>query len=274
MVRLYATGTVGFTEGYKWIYNAPTGGDFDADNDGVISPIIGGLVDLSDVASKILGQQVSQSTSFTIRRINMALKNVDDNYDNDEGNWFAGTLRWYHPTEHRKNALALARQAEKFSEGDEMDGDAFFLSTDNDYSGMRFGWMPNTGDAEPDQVRYQTSEDFSQLDGTQWNLSSLFAIYNDMHPATKSNALWGGRAGNATCKIPYTVANASGQGTGDAPALKTDWNSGSIIADCLAGLLYFTVADSGGAEDGPPSSTIDDDYQMVIGIEFDVGVDA
>lgn len=270
MPRLFATGTVGETNGFKWIEHVPADGDFDADNDGVMAPVHLGLVDLSDVASQLLGQQVPQSARFTVKRIWMMLRNVDDIDDNDESQWFSGTLRWYYPTQHRLEALALAREAEKFSEGDEMDGDGFFLSDDNDYSALRFGWMSNDGTGVVDQVRHQSAEDFTGMAGNQWNLQTVFSIYNLMEPATKSNSLWTGRAGSMTCKIPYTVANASGIGVGDAPALLTDWNSGEINAEVLAGLMSFTVADSGGDEVG----SVDDDYKMIIGIEFDVGVDA
>lgn len=269
MVRLYATGEVGFTDGMKWIYNPPAGGDFDADNDGVMSTVHGGLIDLSHCASRMLGQQVPQSATFTIRSIRMMLRNVDDIDDNDEGNWFSGTVRWYYPTKHRLNALSLAREAEKFSEGAQYDGDSYFLRNDNDYRGLRVGWMNSLVGIE-DQVAYQTSENFPDIDGVDWNLSEIFSIYNQMHPIVKDNALTTGRAGNDACKLLYTVANASGIGAGDAPAVLTDWNSGLLNAPCLAGLVYFTVADSGGDEAG----SVDDDYRMMISIEFDVGVDA
>jgi len=270
MVRLNATGTVGFTDGYKWVYNVPSSGDIDADDDGVMSYAHGGLLDLSHIASQILGQQVAQSSNFTIHSINLGLKNVDDSYDNDEGNWFAGTFRWYYPTQHRLEAMKLARSAEKYSEGDEIDGDSFFLRTDNDYRGLRVGWMPNDGSGVANQVAFNTSEDFSALAGSEWNLTEIFQIYNQMHPATKANSLWGGRAGDKTCKLAWTAANASGVGVGDAPAIKTDFQSNMMSAKCLAGLLYFTVVDSGGDESG----SSDDDYQVTVSVDFSVGVDA
>lgn len=272
MPRLFATGTVGTTSGFKWIEHAPSQGDFDADSDGVMSPVHMGLIDLSDVASQLLGQQVPQSARYNVKRIWMMLRNVDDIVDNDEGNWFSGSLRWWYPTQHRLEALRLAREAEKFSEGDEMDGDGFFLSSDNDYGALRLGWMANDGTGVVDQVRHQSNEDFTQMAGNQWNLQTVFSIYNQMEPSTKSNALWTGRAGDMTCKIPYTVSsNSAGRGLQeDTIAVNGQFNSGRIDADVLAGLLAFTVADSGGDEGG----AVDDDYRMIIGIEFDVGVDA
>lgn len=271
MPRLYATGTLGLTQGTKWIYNAPLYDDIDADNDGVMTPNHGALVDLSDLASQILGQQVPQSARYTVRRIWMGLKNVDDADDNDESTFFGGTIRWYYPSQHRMKALALARQAEKFDEASEVDADSFFLSDAPNYNAVRFGWQSdNITGFDTDQVRYQTAEDFSGMDGSEWNLGTVFDLYNQMFPPVKNDSLWNGRAGTASCKIPWTCAAASGVGSGDAPAVRTDFNSGSIEAQVLAGLLYVVVADSSGDEVGGN----DDDYYLTFGVEFDVGVDA
>lgn len=271
MMRLYATGTLGLTTGMKWIYNPPSANDIDGDNDGVMTPNHGALVDLSDLASQILGQQVPQSAKYTVRRMWMGLKNVNDATDNDESTYFGGTVRWYPPTKHRLAALALARQAEKFEEGSQVDGDGFFFQTSENYNAVRFGWEANDAAGFiPDQVRYGTSEGITGMDGTEWALNEVFSVYNDMHPATKVDSLWSGRAGDMSCKIPWTVAAATGVGAGDAPAVRTDWNSGSILADVLCGLLYVVVADSSLDEVGE----VDDDYYITFGIEFDVGVDA
>jgi len=269
MVRLSVTGEVGFSTGMKWIVNPPSEGDFDADNDGIMSTQHGGLIDLSHLASRSLGMQVPQSAKFTIRSIRMMLRNVDDLDDNDEGNWFSGTLRWYQPTKHRLKALALAREAEKYAEADQYDGDSFFLRNDNDYRGLRFGWTNSVVGVE-NQIAFQSSENFTEIEGVDWNLYEVFRIYNEMHPATKDNALFGGRGGNDANKMLFTVANASGIGAGDAPAVLTDWNSGPMNHECLAGLLFFNIADSGGDESG----SVDDDYKMVVCVDFDVGVDA
>ena len=271
MVRLYQTVTMGVSDGTKWIFNAPSSDDIDGDNDGAMTPNHGGLIDLSHLSSRILGQQVSQSASFTVKRLWVSMRNKDDLTDNDESTYFAGTIRWFYPTQHRLEALALARAAERESEGDEIDGDSYFLSNDNDYSAMRFGWDYATGgDWETSQVAYQTSEDFSEIAGGEWNLIPVFQLYNQMHPATKGNSLWGGRAGNTACKVPWSTSAATGVGEGDAPARIHDWNSGNISAKVLAGLLFFNVAHSSLDEVGE----VDDDYEMVIGVEYDVGVDA
>jgi len=271
MVRLVASGTFGSTNGMKWIYNAPTDGDIDADNDGEMNIVHGGLIDLSDLSSQLLGQQVSQHSKYTVRRIWMSLRNVDDNTDNDESTYFKGDIQMYYPSQHKLDALSLARAAEKAKEMAEIDGDSYFLSSENDYSGIRFGWEEDTpGNWESNQVRFQTSESFTTLPGTQWSLNQIFRTYDIMHPATKNNSLWQGRSGFWPQKITWAASNASGVGSGDAPAVATDWNSGHIAMKCLAGLIYVSVSDSAGDESG----SVDDDYRLRVTVEYDVGVDA
>lgn len=271
MVRLYATGTVGSTNGMKWIYNAPSQNDIDGDNDGVMTPNHSALIDLSDLSSQLLGQQVTQSASYTIRRIWISMRNKDDVIDNDESTYFAGTLRWFYPTQHKQAALGLARAAEKAIESISIDADSLLLSTETDYTAVRFGWdSEDAAGFESDQVRFGTAEGFDEIGGTEWSLKETFRVYNQMHPATKMNSLFGGRAGNMTCKIPWSTSAATGVGVGDAPARIHDWNSGAISARVLAGLVLFNVAHSSLDEEGET----DDDYEMVVGIEYDVGVDA
>lgn len=261
---------MGITTGMKWIVNAPTSDDIDGDDDGVMIPAHGGLIDLSDLSSQILGQQVPQSANYTIRRMWVSMRNEDDGTDNDESTYFAGTLRWYYPTQHRLEALSLARQAEKAAESISIDADSTFLATESDYKAIRFSWNAEGGPNEYDQVRFGTAEGFTEIEGTEWNLQEIFRLYNQMHPATKDNSLFTGRAGSMTCKVPWSTSAATGVGQGDAPARIHDWNSGEIAARCLAGLVFFNVSTSSLDEEGG----IDDDYEMVIGIEYDVGVDA
>jgi len=275
MVRLYATGTIGSTNGMKWIYNAPANDDIDADNDSVMTPNHGALIDLSDLSSQILGKQVSQLASYTIKNIHVSLRNVDDAYDNDDSNYFKGTIRWHYPTQHKLNALKLARDADKFAEGGEIDVDSFFLRTEDRYTGMRLGWHNSgTSDWENEQVRFQSAEGFSAMPGTQWNLDSVFTLYNTMHDNSgKTNALWTGRAGTMTQKIPWVVSAMNRESSSER-AHSEDWHSGIMSSKCLAGLMFLNVSDSGGDEESEPPVDIDDDYKIVVSIEYEVGVDA
>lgn len=264
------SGTVGIQPGMKWIYNAPANGDIDADNDSVMDPQHGALIDLSDLASQVLGKQVSQLANYTIRKMHVALRNVDDADDNDDSTYFKGTLRWHYPTAHKMEALKLARAADKFDEGDEMDADGFWLRSTDTYRGMRFGWHNSGSSAwEADQVRHQTIEGFSSMSGTQWNLETIAHFYNQMHPATKTNSLFAGRFGLETQKVPWTVSAMNAEASA-AQAVASDWNSGLMSSKCLGGLVFLNVSDSSGDEPGG----VDDDYKVVVSIEFDVGVDA
>jgi len=254
----------------KWIYEAPTDDDIDADNDGPMSDQHGALIDLSDLASQVLGQQVTQHTSYTIRRIQIALNNVDDVDDNDESNYFKGDIRCHYPTKHKLNAIELARLAEKAKESTEVDADSFLLSIQNDYSAMRFGWSRPSSAWENDQVRYQTAESFSGVAGTQWSLQQLFDIYNVMYPQTKANSLWQGRADSASQKMQWTCSVGNADNSKDNPAHAADFQSGAMNMKALCGLLFINVRDSGGDEYG----TVDDDYKLRVTVEFDVGVDA
>lgn len=269
MPRLCTSMVIGPSVGTKWIYNAPSGDDIDGDDDGVMNPNVAALIDLSDLSSQMLGQQVGMYSKFKIRRLWLSLRNSDDLVDQDESTYFAGTFRWWQPTKHRLRAMQMARMIEKYNEADQVDGDSFFLSTHTDYADLRFGWG-STVDFGVEQVRHQSSEAITGLPGTQWNLWDVFQAYNSMTAPAQNNALFGGRAGTRASMLPWCASAATGVGVGDAPAALTDFNSGIISQECLAGLIYLNVSHSSLDEAG----AVDDDYHVVVGIEWDVGVDA
>jgi len=233
-----------------------------------------GLVDLSDVASQLLGQQVSQSSKFKIRRIWMSLRNVDDVDDNDEGAFFAGTIRWWHNTDHRQQALSLARAVDRAEEEAVIDADSYFMSTEKDYSAVRFSWA-DSSNYGLNQIRYPSTESVSGHPGSRWGLGSIISIYNAMTEPNQTNALFTGRGGDMTCKIPWEVslANSTATGASSSPTGRPyliGWNSGSISGDPLAGLLMVNISN---CATNPPG-ILDDDYEVIVSVEFDVGVDA
>lgn len=277
--RLYATGTVGFTNGFRWMDPVPADNDIDPDNDGVMNPGDGGyraLVDLSQVSSELLGMQCTQSSKYTIRRMWISLRNVDDLDDNDDGAYFGGTVRWYHPTQHRLEALSLARAVDKAEEEAVIDADSHFLSTEKDYTAMRFSWG-SSSDYGLSQITYPTTESVSGHPGSRWGLGSIFSLYNEMTEPNQTNALFTGRAGDKSCKIPWCASVSNSAATGaptsitGAPYL-TDWNSGAIRGEALAGLVMVNVSVSN--TDPPGLAIFEDDYYLVVGIEYDIGVDA
>tara|TARA_B110000444_G_C18744023_1_gene549374 strand:+ start:127 stop:909 length:783 start_codon:yes stop_codon:yes gene_type:complete len=246
-------------DGAQWIENPPAFGDIDIDNDGVMNPAPGFLIDLSNATSMIEGRQASMMAGYKIHSVTIGLRPVDDIGDNQESAFFAGRIGWYPTTDHAKTMLKLARSVEKATEATEIDSDSLFLSTEKDYSGLRFGW---NGD---NQVRFQTSESVSGYGNTQWDLQNLCDVYNQQTDPCKQNALFNGRA-PAIQTAQWIASLASGIGAGDSPPY------GGAVADhtlnlgveALGGLIYGQVEYSSGDEAG----SNDDDYYVVVTVNW------
>lgn len=246
--------------GAYWVMH-PAMGDIDIDNDGVFPNPYTWVVDLSEIASKILGRQVSMMNSVTLHGIQIGIRPVDDITDNDESAFFAGGIFFHPATPHKMKALRLASKLEKAIEGQQVDSDSFFLSTESDYSGLRYGWS-NVNNMS--NVRYQTA---GWPNGGYYNLTNIFNAYNDMHPSTKTNSLWAGRAGEAM-GTQWICALASGIGQGDSPPYggdTADWHSPVLRHEILP-LLYGNVRYSSGDEEG----AVDDDYIITVTVDFSV----
>lgn len=196
---------------------------------------------------------------YKIHSVTMGIRPVDDLFDNDESTFFAGRIGWFPVTDHSKKMLKLARQVEKAAEDSQIDADSFLLSTDNDYSGMRFGWSAD------DQVQYQTPENISGYGGTQWDLESLRQVYNQQSTVPQSNALFNGRVPDV-CTAQFIMALASGQGAGDSPPPGGNSADHHIPINCeaLCGLLWGQFRYSGSDEDG----TVDDDYVVTVTVNW------
>lgn len=251
-------------QGAYWIPpTAPAYGDIDIDNDGVMGQSWhhAFVVDLSEVASKVLGRQISMNKSVTLHGLQVGIRPVDDAFDNDESAFFAGGIFFHPATAHKMKALSMARKLEKAIEGSEVDADSFFLSTEKDYAGLRYGWNNLNGLS---QIRHQTA---GWPQGGYYNLDSIFGAYNQMTESCQTNALWGGRAGEAM-GTQWIAALASGIGVGDSPppgGTSADWHSPSLRHEILP-LLYGNVVYSSGDEDG----AVDDDYIITITVDFTV----
>lgn len=254
----------------KWIENddaaSPDDETIDADADGFYTQSNKILVDLTDALSSRLGRQMSMMSTYRVSSITVQLLNQDAGInDNESGLSVSGAIEWWSPTKHRIDAMQMARQLEIASESTVIDADSFLLSTDRDYSGIRFNW-----DADG-QVNYPTGESFNALVGAEWDLHELFGIYNNtLPPNSASNALWGsGRTGYVsdmgfTCSY---VNNTDVDGTavsGHNPQSRPFQFNGNI--DVLAGLLAIDFTHS---STDSPVNTVDDDYlvQVTIGVE-------
>lgn len=263
MVRVIETGSFGITPGFKWkninpLDEIPAENDIDADNDGVMGPSHGFLIDLSEIASRKLGMQAPMMATYKVRSLRIGIRHVDDVVDNDESTAFAGYFYHYPLTEHMKESLRLARQVEKLQEQDKIDNDSFLLSYDKDYSGFRYGW-DNAGDVEHQTVPAE------EIGIQSWSLQDIGRAYTFMlGRPEQSNALW-------TQRWPKTLVNAwacdasSGIGDGDSPPEFTDDTLMLHIETLplLAGRVVWSSLDEVGA--------VDDDYTLHVTVDFEVG---
>jgi len=255
------TGNLGFNSGFRWGHEAPSGGDIDVDNDGEVLPPHEFVIDLSEIASGVLGYQASMMKAYRLHGYSVTIRPRDDAFDNDQAAQFAGIINCYPATEHALKALKLARKVEKADESTQVDADGLFLSDDIDYSGFRYGWSTfQTG-----TVQHETGNSIAGMSNT-WLISEIFGIYDDMTEPQQSNALFGGRAPEHM-HLPWRA----GWGT---------YPSGAVINegggfDCGTDIYYKTSLDilpllrgyvrySTGDEEG----FVDDDYYVSVTLEF------
>lgn len=252
-MRIVKTIKIGGDYG-KWTEDAPVGGDIDIDNDGIIDSPHQFEVDLSKIASKVLGKQSSMMSSCRLNHIEVVIVPTDGVVDNDESSQFMGRIWWTPPTDHCINALKLARKAEKANESSEVDADSLFLTTDNDYVGFRYGYNASSG-----VVDHQTASAIAGMPA--WTLSALRTVYNAANPATKTNALWTGRFPEE-CNLLWETMRASGVGDGDSPPANGHgkYDLGHLSLPVIRGAVEWSSCDETGA--------VDDDYDLWLTIDF------
>ena len=252
------------TDWFRFIVNNdvdPT--TVDADADGVYpSGTYELLVDLSHALSQRLGRQMSMMSVYRVNYIRIDLVNSDDPVnDNDTGLTIGGKLSYWEPSKHRVEAMQLARATEKAAESTAIDGDSFLLSTQKDYTGMRFNWN------DDGQVVFATSEAFTGLAGTEWDLQELFNTYDVMMGSgEQSNILWS--AGRTGYPNQMNVAVSFNNHGVDGATTITDqtayeWNGGQNHISVLGGLLHLDLQYSS-VDD--PDTSVDDDYKIAITI--------
>lgn len=236
--------------------------DIDADADGVYPPGTYELqVDLSKALSQRLGRQMSMMSVYRVNYIRIDLVNEDDVNDNDTGITVGGKISYWGPSKHRVDAMQLARAAEKAQESTTIDQDSFLLSTEKDYSGLRFNWN------DDGQTHHATLEGFTGLVGTEWDLEELFNVYDAMQGAgEQTNLLWeNGRTGwpnqmNFACSFNNRGVAGATTITDQTPY---EWNGNGNYISVLGGLMHLALNYSN-VDD--PDTTIDDDYRIAITI--------
>jgi len=238
--------------------------DIDVDNDGVM-PSTRILVDLSQGLSIRLGRQMSMMSTYKVNYVRIDLLNVDDANDNEDGASFSGRCQYWHPTKYRMEAMTLARQLENAHEATELDGDSFLLSTENDYTGIRFNW-----DADG-QVEYATGEGFTGLAGSEWDLAELFEVYGTQLGApTQNNALWSpnNRTG-FTHQFGFAMDYRNATDDNNVTQVYHPEQNAFVMhlndpIEVLGGLMEFDITHSS----ADPPTGVDDDYavQITIGV--------
>jgi len=230
------------------------------------------VIDLSAAMSHLMGRQISQNQTFRVNYVSVMIENQDDTIDNSESAVFSGRLRWYSPTHHRVEAYQTYRSAWKHY----YKGSTNTLAFDDEgsatgggtYRGLRMGIAET---AASEQVPYQATDPFTDVDGTFPNLNCIFNAYDKMLPSgdvdkKPDNALWtSGRTGYPDGIDWVTWHNNMGS---NQLAAKADAFQVELDADVMCGLLVLDV--QGSSAQGDLADTIFTDeytFRVTIGVD-------
>lgn len=256
--------------GAGWYRNGPIGKSISPDADGVYPQPPGFTIDLSHMLSRVLGRQLPMMATYRVTGIRIGCINDDDTDDNDRGAFFSGYIYYRNPTSHIIDALQAARSTEKWSEGDEIDGDALFMDTSDNYEGFRFGW---DGDQ---QVNFQTnasqvSDWIAATGDDDWNMSDVMGLFAGGLDQPPNNANWNTRIGG-TDKLRWACSINNAQHVGSTlPPDTLNEHPGiqDYVFQCAAGrhievvggLLACEVRNSNTIPNG---DVIPDDYEFQV----------
>lgn len=262
-MRVKCGGTVGLGDGMRW-NPAPAANDIDGDNDGVFSPAYSFTLDLSHMASKVLGRQCPMMAVYKLHKLTIGVRPVDDATDNDEASNFAGRWLFHHATDHTIEALKMARAVEKADEGSQVDADSLFLSTDKDYKGFRYNWSDG---ADYRTTEHATANSIPGMDD-EWNLGEIGSAYNAMTAPSESNALFNGRwsgEGQALFNMGWSNVPFGGSaGEGGMTHVGDGISTFNVdVLPLIHGQILYSHVDEPG--------TVDDDYIVVVDAEFTIG---
>ena len=251
----------GTTPGIKVV--AGDGFPIDIDADGLYPDQLQTKVclDLSRLLGYRLGKQLPMTANYRVNYIRISPRNVDDLNDNDDSQYFAGTMEWYAPTKHRIDAVQAWRALEKRLEEDDADAEGLFVSSEDRYKGFRFGWY------QGQDVSHPTLGAPSELPGG-YNMTQMIAAYNNgLHNGVpqQTNAIWDRKVGRSS-KLGWSVS-VSNEDTDGKNAFIQDYEwtapSGHNIEVC-GGLLILNIEHSS----TDTTNSIDDDFDFRI----DIGV--
>lgn len=260
-MRIVSGGLVGYETGMFWSRNIPADNDIDADNDGVMVPVPEFNIDLSKIASQILGKQASMMQAYRLHRIKVGIRPVDDDYDNDYYAAFSVAFNMYPATEHALTALNLARKVENADEAPQVDGDSLFLRDENRYTGFRYGWY----DGDEDTVQHVSGNGISGM-ASNWYLSEIASAYEGMTAPLKERNLFDGRFPNQM-QVQHIAAWSTGPHADDKSGVDSGFqpldSESNYRLDVLP-LIKGSIKHSSGDEPG----LVDDDYRVYVEVEF------
>lgn len=215
------------------------------------------VLDLSSMLGYRLGKQLPMTANYRVNYIRISPRNVDDTNDNDDSQYFAGTIEFYSPTKHRIDAVQAWRQLEKRLEEDDADSEGLFVSTEDRYKGFRFGWTMAS------DVSDATGGAPAALpDG--YAIAPMVSTYNTgLHNGTptQTNAIWDRKVGRSN-HMGWALS-VSNEDTDGKNAFIQDYEwvapSGHNL-EVLGGLLCLNITHSS----TDTSNVIDDDFNFHI----------
>jgi len=202
----------------------------------------------------------------------VTLENKDDTIDNSESAMFSGRIRWYSPTHHRVEAYRLYRESWKAyytaSTNTLAFDDEHTATGGGTYKGLRLGLCET---AAYEQVPYQATDPFTDVEGAWPNLNLIFNAYDNMLPSgdvdkKPDNALWtSGRTG-----YPNGIDWQASMKNMGSQQVAADSNQFQIDcdADVMCGLMCLDIQGSS-AQGDIADSLFTDEYRIRVTIGVD-----
>lgn len=143
-----------------------------------------GLIDLSEVLSRQLGRQMSQTAVYRVSSLSVSLRNNVSGDNNDNAGFQQGKFEWFGPTKHRIDAIQALRKVDRQINtfNNNTAGVSYGLpfqsaTTGKTYKGLRYGF-----DIVPQNGNYVSSPSNNELttifNGGYYYLTEVFDHYN------------------------------------------------------------------------------------------------
>lgn len=149
-----------------------------------------GLIDLSEVLSRQLGRQMSQTAIYRVSYLSVSLRNNVSGDNNDNSGFQQGKFEWFSPTKHRIDALQALRKIDRQinAYNNSTAGANFAMpftsaSAGKMYKGLRYGFdiVPNGGNYVSSASNNELTSIFN---GGHYYLTEVFDHYNNAMAGT------------------------------------------------------------------------------------------